>query len=121
MAFKHFGIAKVMMCDHSNFLLKLAARLGFETCNTASENFEIHAKAYFGTAPSLSGETANIHCWLDAAGAEAILMEFLHFGKIESQFVSVVVNNAPRSLDLLCMTYVQQSIIGSGGYIPKDV
>lgn len=27
----------------------------------------------------------------------------------------------PRSIDLLHMTYAQQSIIGSGGYMPEDV
>lgn len=42
-------------------------------------------------------------------------------GKIESRFVSVAVNNIPRSIDLLHMTYAQQSIIGSGGYMPEDV
>lgn len=120
-AFKHFGMNKVMMCDHSDFRLKLAAELGFEPCNTAHENFEVHARSYFGTAPSLSGEAPDIDCWLDAAGAETILEDFLHFGKIESRFVSVAVNNAPRTINLLHMTYAQQCIIGSGGYLPEDV
>lgn len=120
-AFKHFGMDKVMVCDHSDFRLKLAAGLGFEICNTASEDFEFHAKSYFGTAPSLSGDAPDIDCWLDAAGAEAILADFLRFGKIESRFVSVAVNNAPRTINLLHMTYAQQSIIGSGGYMPEDV
>lgn len=120
-AFKYFGMDKVMVCDHSDFRLKLAAGLGFETCNTAHGGFETHARSYFGTAPSLSEETADIDCWLDAAGAEAILADFQYFGKIESRFVSVAVNNAPRTIDLLNMTYAQQSIIGSGGYMPEDV
>lgn len=55
------------------------------------------------------------------AGAESILDDFLRFGKIESRFVSVAVNNMPRTIDLLHMTYAQQSIIGSGGYMPEDV
>ena len=76
---------------------------------------------YFGTAPSLNGTVASIDCWLDAAGAENILDDFLHLGKIESRFVSVAVNNKPRNIDLLYMTYAQQSIIGSGGYMPEDV
>ena len=65
--------------------------------------------------------TDDIDCWLDAAGAEAILSDFLTFGKIESRFVSVAVNNAPRNINLLHMTYAQQSIIGAGGYMPEDV
>ena len=120
-AFKYFGMDKVMICDHSDFRLKLAAGLGFEICNTANDNFESHAKSYFGTAPSLSENAPNIDCWLDAAGAEDILADFFHLGKIESRFVSVAVNNAPRSINLLQMTYAQQSIIGSGGYMPEDV
>ena len=72
-------------------------------------------------APSLSGSTADIDCWLDAAGAESILNVFLRLGKIESRFVSVAVNNKPRTIDLLHMTYAQQSMIGSGGYMPEDV
>ena len=120
-AFKHFGMNRVMVCDHSDFRLKLAAGLGFETCNTANESFEAHAASYFGTSASLSGKTADIDCWLDAAGAETILTEFLNLGIIESRFVSVAVNNAPRSINLLQMTYAQQSIIGSGGYMPEDV
>nr|MDD6335818.1 hypothetical protein [bacterium] len=35
--------------------------------------------------------------------------------------MSVAVNNMPRTIDLLHMTYAQQSIIGSGGYMPEDV
>lgn len=110
-----------MVCDHSDFRLKLAERLGFVVCNSAREDFSSKASAYFGTAPSLNGPTANIDCWLDAAGAESIMDDFWHHGKIESRFVSVAVNNQPRSIDLLHMIYAQQSIIGSGGYMPEDV
>lgn len=120
-AFKHFGMDKVMVCDYSDFRLKLAAGLGFEICNTANEDFDAHARSYFGTAPSLNGDAPDIDCWLDAAGAEDILADFLRIGKIESRFVSVAVNNAPRTINLLHMTYAQQSIIGAGGYMPEDV
>ena len=120
-AFKHFGMEKVMICDYSDFRLKLAEGLGFVVCNPSKDDFAEKAKEYFGTAPSLSGQTADIDCWLDAAGAESILEDFLRLGKIESRFVSVAVNNKPRNIDLLHMTYAQQSIIGSGGYMPEDV
>lgn len=120
-AFSYLGMARVMLCDFSDFRLNLAKRLGFAVCNPAREDFRARALDYFGTAPSLSGQTANIDCWLDAAGAPSILEDFLRSGKIESRFVSVGVNNAPRTIDLLHMTYAQQSIIGSGGYMPQDV
>ena len=120
-AFKYFGMKKVMVCDFSDFRLNLAKKLGFEICNPATEDFSKRSKEYFGIAMSLNGATADIDCWLDAAGAENILDDFLHLGKIESRFVSVAVNNKPRNIDLLYMTYAQQSIIGSGGYMPEDV
>ena len=120
-AFKYFGMDKVMICDRSEFRSELAKNLGFEVCNTVSESFTEKALKYFGKAPSLSGITADIDCWLDAAGAESILNDFIQHGKIESRFVSVAVNNLPRTIDLLHMTYCQQSIIGSGGYMPQDV
>ncbi|MGM9619730.1 MAG: zinc-binding dehydrogenase [Oscillospiraceae bacterium] len=120
-AFQYFGMDRVMLCDRSDYRLKLAEGLGFATCNPAREDFSAKALSFFGAAPSLNGETADIDCWLDAAGAESILEDFLRLGKIESRFVSVAVNNMPRKLDLLHMTYAQQSIIGSGGYMPEDV
>lgn len=144
-ALQYFGVSKVMICDVSDFRLGIAAKLGkgknaekelsakngsyeeisrwteFEICNLEKENFSEKAKAYFGTARSLTGETADISIWLDAAGAESILELFMGQGKIESRFVSVAVNKALRSLDLLHLTYSQKSIIGSGGYMPQDV
>lgn len=120
-ALKYFGMDKVMLCDVSDFRLRIAENLGFAVCNTEQENFIEKATDYFGTAPSLAGMVPNIDCWIDAAGAESILDSFMQFGKIISRFVVVAVNNKPRQLDLLHMTYSQKSIIGSGGYFPEDV
>lgn len=120
-ALQYFGLSKVMICDVSDFRLRIAKSLGFETCNTETEDFVNRAEEYFGTAHSLKGETADIDCFIDAAGAENILELFMEYGKIESRFVSVAVNNSLRQLDLLHMTYAQKSIIGSGGYMPEDV
>ncbi|MGF0032275.1 zinc-dependent alcohol dehydrogenase [Bariatricus sp. SGI.154] len=120
-ALKYFGMDKVMLCDVSDFRLGIAEELGFAVCNTGKEDFVERAAEYFGTAPSLTGMVPNIDCWIDAAGAENILDSFMQHGKIISRFVAVAVNNKPRQLDLLHMTYAQKSIIGSGGYFPEDV
>lgn len=120
-ALKYFGMEKVMLCDVSDFRLNIAERLGFAVCNTEAEDFVKRAADYFGSAPSLTGMAPDIDCWIDAAGAESILESFMERGKIISRFVSVAVNNKPRQLDLLHMTYAQKSIIGSGGYFPEDV
>lgn len=120
-ALKWFGLEKVLLCDISDFRLSKAVSLGFDVCNTGTEDFVEKSKKLYGTAPSLNGKTADIDIFLDAAGAESILESFMKQGKIGSRFVSVAVNNAMRQLDLLHMTYAQKSIIGSGGYMPEDV
>lgn len=120
-ALRYFGMAQVMVCDLSDFRLNIARKLEFEICNTAKESLTEKAKSFFGTAASLTGRTFDADVFLDAAGHESILEGFMKYGKIESRFVSVAVNNSLRSLDLLHMTYAQKSIIGSGGYFPEDV
>lgn len=118
---KYFGMDRVMVCDRSDFRLAAAKRLGFAVCNNDRDDFAAAAVEYFGTALSLTGNTTDIDCFLDAAGAGSILELFMSLGKIGSRFVSVAVNNALRSLDLLHLTFAQKSIIGSGGYMPEDV
>ena len=118
---KYFGMERVMVCDRSDFRLAAAERLGFAVCNNDRDDFAAAAVEYFGTALSLTGNTTDIDCFLDAAGAGSILELFMSLGKIGSRFVSVAVNNALRSLDLLHLTFAQKSIIGSGGYMPEDV
>lgn len=120
-ALKFFGLKKVMLADVSDFRLNIAGNMGFAVCNTAKQELYAAAALYFGDAQGLSGTTFDADIFIDAAGAESVLDTFMQYGKIESRFVSVAVNNAIRSLDLLHMTYAQKSIIGSGGYMPEDV
>ena len=120
-ALRFFGCDKVMICDFSDYRLGIAKELGFEVCNTGKFNFKTEALNYFGEAYSPFGTAVNADIYLDAAGAESILNTFIELGAIGSRFVSVAVNKAIRSVDLLHMTYAQQSIIGSGGYFPEDV
>ena len=118
---KHIGCEKVIICDFSDFRLGIAKELGFEVCNTGKADFKTKALEYFGEAYSPFGTAVNADIFLDAAGAESILDTFIELGTIGSRFVSVAVNKAMRSVDLLHMNYAQQSIIGSGGYFPEDV
>ncbi len=118
---KYWGLKKVMLVDVSDFRLNIAGDMGFAVCNTAKQDLCTVAALYFGDANGLSGMTFDADIFIDAAGAENILDMFMQYGKIGSRFVSVAVNNAIRSLDLLHMTYAQKSIIGSGGYMPEDV
>lgn len=120
-ALKYFGVKKVLICDISDFRLHIAQELGFEICNMNTEKFKEKSSAYNGIAMSLNGQVPDIDIFIDAVGAENILDLFMEYGKIESRFVSVAVNKAIKSLDLLHLTYSQKSIIGSGGYMPCDV
>lgn len=120
-ALQYFGVNKIIVCDLSDYRLKIASGLGFEVCNMASQDLRETAMEYFGMAHGLTGGTMDADIFLDAAGDESILETFMDQGKIGSRFVSVAVNNKVRQLDLLHLTYAQKSIIGSGGYFPEDV
>lgn len=120
-ALKHFGCDKVMVCDHSDFRLAKAKELGFFVCNNGKENLKESAMSVFGKAPSLGGEAANVDIYIDAAGAESILDIYHDMGKIECRMVVVAVLAGKRPVDILHMTYAQQALIGSGGYMPEDV
>lgn len=118
---KYFGCNKVMICDISDFRLQKAKELGFEICNNNKENLLEKATQYFGKATSLTGITANIDIFIDCAGADSILQTYKEIGKIESRMVVVAVKAGDRPVDILHLTYAQQAIIGSGGYMPQDV
>lgn len=120
-ALKYFGCGKVMICDISDFRLDIAKRLGFETCNSKKENLKDAAENIFGTAYSLSGKTANVDIYIDAAGAPELIETYQSMGKIGARLVVVAVLAGKRPIDVLNMTYAQHAIIGSGGYMPEDV
>lgn len=118
---KHFGCDRVMICDHSDFRLAKAEALGFAVCNSSRQDLKEAAIAYFGTARSRFGDTADADIYIDAAGADSILETYQEMGKIESRMVVVAVNAGKRPVDVLAMTYSQHALIGSGGYFPADV
>lgn len=120
-ALKYFGCGKVMICDISDFRLDIAKKLGFETCNSKKENLKDAAENIFGTAYSLSGTTADVDIYIDAAGAPELIETYQSMGKIRARLVVVAVLAGKRPIDVLNMTYAQHAIIGSGGYMPEDV
>lgn len=118
---KYFGCKQVMVCDISDYRLNIVKNLGFEVCNTASEDLKTKAMAYFGIAPSLQGATADVDIYIDAAGVDSILETYHEMGKILSRIVVVAVKAGERPVDILHITYAQQALIGSGGYFSEDV
>ena len=120
-ALQYFGCEKVMICDRSDFRLRIAEELGFAVCNNEKEDMKDAAIRYFGEAPSLNGMTADVDIYIDAAGAESILELYQAMGKIECRMVVVAVLAGKRPVDILSMTFAQHALIGSGGYFPEDV
>ena len=120
-ALMHFGCSRVLLCDHSDFRLQIAAKLGFDAVNTSRVSLDSEAQARLGTAPGLSGPAADADIFIDAAGADGILETWQQMGKLFSRMVVVAVRAGMRPVDVLHMTYAQQALIGSGGYMPEDV
>ena len=120
-ALKSFGCSQVMVCDYSDFRLEKAKALGFTVCNNGTEELAGNSKAYFGEAPCLTGATADVDIYIDAAGTESILELYQSMGKFESRMVVVAVLAGKRPVDILNMTFAQHALIGSGGYFPIDV
>lgn len=116
-----FGCNKVMICDHSDFRLNIAERLGFEVCNNGKENLREKSLQVFGKAMSALGETCDVDIYIDAAGADGIIETYQSMGKVDSRMVVVAVKAGLCPIDVLAMTYGQHALIGSGGYNPEDV
>lgn len=120
-ALKYFGCNEVMVCDHSELRLKKAASLGMKTCNNSKEDVKKKAISCFGEAFAITGLTADVAIYIDAAGAESILDLYQDMGKVESRMVVVAVLAGKRPVDILQMTFAQHALIGSGGYKEEDV
>lgn len=121
LALQHFGCKKVMVVDHSNYRLKIASKLGFETVNSARENLKKKQLNFFGQGMSLQGTEPKVDIFIDAVGNSEILQNYLDSTIVDSRMVLVGVDNQIKEIDLLKMTFASQSLIGSGGYRPDDV
>lgn len=120
-ALKEFGCKGVLLCDLSDLRLEIAEGFSFAVCNPEKEDLKAKAMAVFGTASGLSGPTADVGIYIDAAGAAGLIERYQDMGKIESRLVVVAVLAGKRPIDVLRMTYAQHALIGSGGYMPEDV
>lgn len=121
LALQHFGCKKVMVVDHSNYRLKIASKLDFETVNSAREDLKKKQLNFFGQGMSLQGTEPKVDIFIDAVGNSEILQNYLDSTIVDSRMVLVGVDNQIKEIDLLKMTFASQSLIGSGGYRPDDV
>ncbi|WP_367326964.1 zinc-binding dehydrogenase [Lactobacillus sp.] len=121
LALQHFDCKKVMVVDHSNYRLKIASKLDFETVNSAREDLKKKQLNFFGQGMSLQGTEPKVDIFIDAVGNSEILQNYLDSTIVDSRMVLVGVDNQIKEIDLLKMTFASQSLIGSGGYRPDDV
>lgn len=118
---KHLGCDPVMVVDQSAFRLRIAAALGFATCDSSAEDLPAKAIEVFGEAPSLTGTTADVDIFVEATGAATVIDTYQTMGKIVSRMVVVGVHAHPVPISMSTLAYSQQELIGSGGYTPADV
>lgn len=120
-ALKHAGLEKIMVVDVSNFRLNKAKELGFEICNSSTENLKDKGTEVMGIVKSMFGEFLDVDIYIDATGIAAIPQTYQEFGKSGSILSVVGVHHQPREIDLMTLTYNQQKIVGSAGYDFDDV
>lgn len=120
-ALKYFGCQKVMIVDLSDYRLEKCKKLGFETCNSKTEDLKQKAIEVFGSARGLAGVTADVDIFIDAVGAKSVIQSFEQMKKIFSRLVVVGVHHQEVAVNLMTLAYSQSAIIGSGGYMPEDV
>lgn len=118
---KFFGCNQVVVCDYSDFRLKICKELGFEVYNNKFDNELIGLQKTLGTSYGINGQALDCDIWIDAAGADDILSAYEKYGKYNSRMVLVAVGKSKREMDILGLTFGQKSVIGSGGYTPQDV
>ncbi|MBQ8389867.1 MAG: alcohol dehydrogenase catalytic domain-containing protein [Oscillibacter sp.] len=117
----YMGCEKVMVVNRSTYRLDKAAALGFATCSPVKEDLKAKAIEYFGKSFGIAGEVPDIDIFIDATGAADALDNFVSLGKRGSMLSIVGVHHAPRTIDLMKVTYGDLTIKGSPGYDFEDV
>lgn len=118
---ERLGAEGVLVCDVSPLRLGIAERLGFATCNVAERDGFDAALERFGSGRSAGAPAPNVACYVDAAGADGLVEEFVERGMVGSRFSMVAVSATPRTFSLLPLIYGSKALVGSGGYRPEDV
>lgn len=118
---KYMGCEKVMVVNRSTYRLDKAAALGFATCSPVQENLPEKAKEYFGISRGFAGEVPDIDIFIDATGAADSLNNFFALAKRGAILSIVGVHHAPRTINLIPLTYGDLTIKGSPGYDFEDV
>jgi threonine dehydrogenase-like Zn-dependent dehydrogenase len=118
---KWLGCEKVMVVDLSDFRLENARRLGFLTCNTASEDLKERAFAEFGRSPGYPSEKCGARLYVDAVGVAPVVESFAMLAPRNGSLSLVGVHKAPVALDLAAVAFNNWHIHGCGDTPTEDM
>ncbi|HYP62574.1 MAG TPA: zinc-binding dehydrogenase [Acidocella sp.] len=117
---KYYGCDKVMVVDLSDFRLENARRLGFLTCNLASENLKEKAFEAFGTRPGYPAQKCGARLYVDAVGVASVIENFAMLAPRNGSISLVGVHKTPVPLDLTQVAFNNWHIHGCGDGATED-
>lgn len=117
----YLGCDKVMVVNRSTYRLDKAAALGFATCSPVQEDLKAKALSVFGETFSMAGPVPDVDIYIDATGAADAIDAFIGMAKPGATLSIVGVHHAPRTINLIPVTYGGLTIKGSPGYALDDV
>lgn len=117
---KWYGCKDVMVVDLSDFRLENARRLGFLTCNSATEDLKEKAVAAFGSSPGYPAAKCGARLYVDAVGVAPVLDSFAMLAPRNGSLSLVGVHKSPVALDLAAVAFNNWHIHGCGDGPTED-
>lgn len=118
---KWLGCEKVMVVDLSDFRLRNAAKMGFITCNSQTENLQERAFAEFGRSPGYPAEKCGARLYVDAVGVASVVDSFAALAPRNGSLSLVGVHKQPVALDLAQVAFNNWHIHGCGDISTEDL
>lgn len=116
-----YGCDKVMVVDFSEFRLENARRLGFATCNLATEDLKAKAFAEFGSQRGYPAEKCKAKYYVDAVGVKSVIDNFAMLAPRNAELTIVGVHKEPASLDFTQVNFNNWHIHGCGDGATEDL
>lgn len=111
---KWYGCKQVMVVDMSDFRLENARKLGFLTCNSATQDLKTEAVAAFGSVQSHFGTRCAARLYVDAVGVAPVIDSFADLAPRNAALSIVGVHKGPVPIDLTRLSFSNWSIQGCG-------
>ena len=94
--------------------MKLARRLGFETCNLGGEDLKQKAIGLFGAQPGYPDERCGARLYVDAVGVKAVLQNFAMLAPRNGELAVVGVHKEEAPLNWTQVCFNNWHIHGTG-------